>query len=52
MSIHDYNIKGEHIPSELADQVKRFIDLNREALLAYWDGRIATREFLRRVKPI
>jgi hypothetical protein len=52
MSIHDYNIKGEHIPSELADQVKRFIDLNREALLAYWDGQIATREFLRRAKPI
>ena len=52
MSIHDYSIKGEYVPSELADQARRFIELNREALLAHWDGRIATREFLQRVRPI
>lgn len=52
MSIHDYSIKGEYVPSELSDQARRFIELNREALLAYWDGQIATREFLQRVRPI
>jgi hypothetical protein len=52
MSIHDFAIKGEYVPAELADQVRRFIDLNREALLAYWNGEIGTREFMQRVRPI
>ena len=52
MSIHDYSIKGEYVAPELIEQARRFIELNREALLAYWDGQIATREFLQRVKPI
>lgn len=52
MSIHDYSIKGEYVSPELVDQAKRFIELNREALLAYWDGQIGTREFMQRVKPI
>jgi hypothetical protein len=52
MSIHDYSVKGEYVAPALADQARKFIELNREALLAYWEGQIATREFLERVKPI
>jgi hypothetical protein len=52
MSIHSYGLTGEYVSPALVEQVKRFIELNREALLAYWEGEIATREFLRRVRPI
>jgi hypothetical protein len=52
MAIHDYAIKGEHMPKALADQVQHFIELNREALLGYRDGKIATDELLGRLRPI
>jgi hypothetical protein len=51
MSIHSYGLTGEYVPPALVEQVKRFIELNREALLDYWEGRIATREFLQRIRP-
>src|SRR5258708_31697269 len=37
MAIHDHSIRGESVAPHIAEQVKQFIDLNREALLDYWD---------------
>jgi hypothetical protein len=52
MALHDYSTVGEYIKPHLAEQVRAFIDLNRDALLDYWDGNLSTRDFLARVKPI
>jgi hypothetical protein len=45
-------VAGENIPAVVFDQVRRFIDLNRAALLDYWDYRIDTEQLRRRLKPI
>ena len=45
-------VAGENIPAVVFDQVRRFIDLNRAALLDYWDYRIDTEQLRRRIKPI
>lgn len=51
MALHDYSISGEHVPAHIAKQAARFIELNRQALLEYWDCKIATVELLRRIRP-
>lgn len=38
-------VRGE-LPPEVAEQVARFVDKNREALLRYWNAEIGTREML------
>jgi hypothetical protein len=40
------------VPAPLLDQVRRFIAVNREALLDYWDYRIDTDELRQRLKPV
>jgi hypothetical protein len=52
MRIYDFAITGEHMPPALVGLVTHFIELNRAALLDYWDGKIATDEFLSRLRPI
>jgi hypothetical protein len=40
------------IDPQLADQVRRFIEINRETLLDYWHYRIDGRELDRRLKSL
>jgi hypothetical protein len=37
---------------ELEQQLRRFIEINRPALLAYWQGETATDEFISQLRPI
>jgi hypothetical protein len=43
---------GDSRPLVDIKQMQRFIELNRDLLLAYWDCRISTGEFGRRMKSI
>ena len=52
MAIHDHGIRGESLAPHIAEQTKRFIDLNREALLDYWDFKIDAAQLIERLKPI
>jgi hypothetical protein len=52
MAIHDHSIRGESVAPHVAEQAKQFIDLNREALLEYWDCKIDTAQLIERLKPI
>jgi hypothetical protein len=52
MAIHDYSIRGESVAPHIAEQARRFIDLNREALLDYWDTKIDTAQLIERLKRI
>src|SRR5262249_24348984 len=52
VAIADGAIVAGEIPSWLVDQARRFIDINRDVLLDYWDYRIDTDELRRRLKPI
>jgi hypothetical protein len=44
-------VMGE-VPAWLLDQVRRFIDINRQVLLDYWEYRIDTEELRRRLTSI
>lgn len=52
MAIHDYSIAGAHMPPQLFEQAKRFIERNRAALLDYWDNKIDTAELIERLRQI
>jgi hypothetical protein len=52
MAIHGHSIRGESLAPHIAEQAKRFIELNREALLDYWDFKIDTAQLIERLKPI
>jgi hypothetical protein len=52
MAVHDHSIRGESVAPHIAEQAKRFIDANREALLDYWDCKIDTAQLIERLKPI
>ncbi|MGA7809300.1 hypothetical protein [Bradyrhizobium sp.] len=53
ISIADGSVTaGEHVPPALLRQLQQFIDLNREVLLAYWDGRIDTAQLVAGLKSI
>jgi hypothetical protein len=52
MAIHGHSIGGESLAPHIAEQAKRFIELNREALLDYWDFKIDTAQLIERLKPI
>jgi hypothetical protein len=52
VAIADGAIVAGEIPSWLVDQARRFIDMNRDVLLDYWEYRIDTDELRRRLKPI
>jgi hypothetical protein len=44
-------IAGE-VPAKLLRQVRKFIELNRDVLLDYWDYRIDTKQLERALKPV
>lgn len=50
MAIHDYGIVGAYVPPHIVEQAKRFIERNREALLALWECQIDTAELIKRLK--
>ncbi len=52
MALHDFSTVGAYIPRDVLEQAKAFVELNREALLDYWEARIDTDEFLERLKPV
>lgn len=52
MAIHGHGIRGESVAPHIAEQAKRFIDLNREALFDYWDCKIDTSQLIERLTPI
>jgi hypothetical protein len=52
MALHDFSTVGAHAPSQLLKQAMAFIELNRDALVEYWDAKIDTETFLERLKPI
>lgn len=45
-------VAGEDVPAELQRQLTRFIELNREALLDYWEYRIDTDMLRSRLRSI
>ena len=49
MSIHDFSVIGAYVPPHIVDQAKRFIELNRELLLDYWEAKIGTKEMINRL---
>jgi Domain of unknown function (DUF4160) len=53
IALHDgCVVAGEHVPAALLRQVQQFIELNRDALLDYWNETIDTRQLDRRLRSI
>jgi hypothetical protein len=50
MAIHDYSVRGEYVPTHIAEQAKKFIERNRAVLLDYWEGRINTPAMIAQLK--
>jgi hypothetical protein len=50
MAIHDFSLRGADVPSHVVQQAKRFIDLNRDVLLDFWNAKIGTEDLLERLK--
>ena len=50
VSIGDASAVAGDVPPQLLEQVRRFLDANRDALLDYWEYRIDTEELRRRLK--
>jgi hypothetical protein len=51
VAISDGAIVAGDVPPGLLDQVRRFVDANRDVLLDYWEYRIDTEALRRRLKP-
>jgi hypothetical protein len=41
---------GEHVPSNIAEQARLFIERNRAALLDYWECKVDTSQLIERLK--
>jgi hypothetical protein len=52
MAVHDYREIGDGLTPKLRDQARAFIDRNRTLLLAYWDGKLATVDFMEQLRPV
>jgi len=52
ISIGDASVVAGDVPPRLLEQVRRFLDANRDVLLDYWDYRIDTEELRRRLKSV
>jgi hypothetical protein len=53
IAIHDGRcVAGETVPPDLREKMQQFIDINRDALLDYWEYRIDTEELRRRLRSI
>ena len=42
-------VAGQELPADDLERVRQWIELNREALLAYWDGALLTDEVMQRL---
>jgi hypothetical protein len=51
IAIEDGNVVAGKVPAKLRKQVQRFIELNRDVLLDYWNYRIDTKQLHERLKP-
>jgi hypothetical protein len=51
VTIHDSTVVGR-MPPDLVKQVQKFIEINRDVLLDYWEERIDTDELRKRLKSI
>jgi hypothetical protein len=52
VAIADGTVVAGDIPPGLLEQVRKFIDANREVLLDYWEYRIDTEALRRRLKSL
>jgi hypothetical protein len=52
VAVHDGSLVAGDLSPALLEQVRRFIALNRDALVDYWEHRIDTRELDQRLKSI
>jgi hypothetical protein len=52
IAIHDGSVTGEQVPPGLYQQLRDFIDLNRQTLLDYWDYRISTTTMEEQLRPV
>jgi hypothetical protein len=52
VAIGDASVVAGDVPPRLLDQVRRFLDANRDVLLDYWEYRIDTDELRRRLKSV
>jgi hypothetical protein len=52
VAVADGTVVAGEIPSALLEQVRRFIDANREVLIDYWEYRIDTEALRRRLKSL
>ena len=52
ITIGDGSVVAGDIPPRLLEQVRRFIDSNREVLLDYWEYRIDTETLRRRLRQV
>ena len=50
--IADGTVAVGDVPRWLLDQARRFIDLNRDVLLDYWDYKIDTEQLRQRLRPV
>ena len=50
IAIHDYREIGEGLTPQLRAQARRFIDRNRSLLIDYWNGKLATEDFMSALK--
>jgi hypothetical protein len=50
MAIHDYSVRGEYLPRNIAELASQFIERNRAVLLEYWDFKLDTSEMVKRLK--
>lgn len=50
MAIHDYGTVGAYVPTHIVEQAKKFIERNRDALIAFWECQIDTDELIKRLK--
>jgi hypothetical protein len=50
MAVHDFKVIGEYLDPRVVEQAKRFIEVNRAALLSYWNFEIDTAALLDRLR--
>ena len=52
VAIGDATVVAGDVPPRLLEQVRRFLEANRDVLLDYWEYRIDTEELRRRLKSV
>ena len=53
VQLDDFSVRGKaECPAELLSDITKFIELNRQAIIDYWEYRISTDDLSDRLKPI